>query len=209
MSSLMSCNPSGFSVNRIFQARILEWVAIFSSRRSSRPRDWTCVSCISLRDGLRGGFFATEPSGKLARRKPLINKSGYKSPLCTGKAHLYPPWEDLWSACSFPSRVATSTSNTCQWAAVESACCSSQVWLKTARPSCPSCVFRLGKGASSLVPGLHSASLLSLACMPGPLPPAYPHPVLSQALSPELIQSLSYHSWLTINAKLGRVLFLS
>ena len=31
------------------QARILEWVAIFSSRGSSQPRDWTCifhVSCI-------------------------------------------------------------------------------------------------------------------------------------------------------------------
>ena len=30
----------------IFQARILEWVAIFSSRESSQPRDWTCISCI-------------------------------------------------------------------------------------------------------------------------------------------------------------------
>ena len=30
----------------IFQARILEWVAISFSRRSSRPRDWTQVSRI-------------------------------------------------------------------------------------------------------------------------------------------------------------------
>ena len=30
----------------ILQARILEWVAISSSRRSSRPRDWTLVSSI-------------------------------------------------------------------------------------------------------------------------------------------------------------------
>ena len=29
-----------------FQPRILEWVAIFFSRRSSQPRDWTRVSCI-------------------------------------------------------------------------------------------------------------------------------------------------------------------
>ena len=28
------------------QARVLEWVAISFSRRSSRPRDWTQVSCI-------------------------------------------------------------------------------------------------------------------------------------------------------------------
>ena len=33
------CSPSGFSVHGIFQARILEGVAIPSSRRSSQPRD--------------------------------------------------------------------------------------------------------------------------------------------------------------------------
>ena len=32
----------------IFQARILEWVAMPSSRESSRPRGGTCVSCIFL-----------------------------------------------------------------------------------------------------------------------------------------------------------------
>ena len=38
--------PPGSSVHGISQARILEWAAIFSSRRSFRPRDWTCVTCI-------------------------------------------------------------------------------------------------------------------------------------------------------------------
>ena len=33
--------------HRILQARILVWVAIFSSRGSSQPRDLTCVSCIA------------------------------------------------------------------------------------------------------------------------------------------------------------------
>ena len=42
------CTSPGASVHGIFQARILEWVAISSSRGSSRPRDWTCVSCISF-----------------------------------------------------------------------------------------------------------------------------------------------------------------
>ena len=37
---------SGSSVHRIFQAKILEWVAISSSRGSSWPRDWTSVSCL-------------------------------------------------------------------------------------------------------------------------------------------------------------------
>ena len=31
----MACSPSGSSVHGVFQARILEWVAISSSRRSS------------------------------------------------------------------------------------------------------------------------------------------------------------------------------
>ena len=35
----MDCSLPGFSVHGIFQARILEWVAISFSRRSSQPRD--------------------------------------------------------------------------------------------------------------------------------------------------------------------------
>ena len=42
----MDCSPPGFSIHRISQARILEWVAISFSRRSSRPGDLTRVSCI-------------------------------------------------------------------------------------------------------------------------------------------------------------------
>ena len=37
----------GSSVHRILQARILEWVAMPSSRGSSRPRDRICVSYVS------------------------------------------------------------------------------------------------------------------------------------------------------------------
>ena len=40
-------HPPGSSVHVIFQARILEWVAISYSRGSSLPRDRTWVSCIS------------------------------------------------------------------------------------------------------------------------------------------------------------------
>ena len=42
----MDCSLPGFSVHGIFQARVLEWVAISFSRRSSLPRDWTRVSYI-------------------------------------------------------------------------------------------------------------------------------------------------------------------
>ena len=50
MSTL--CGPMDFSLpgssvhGILLQARILEWVAISFSRRSSQPRDWTQVSCI-------------------------------------------------------------------------------------------------------------------------------------------------------------------
>ena len=37
----MDCSPPGSSVHGILQARLLEWGAISSSRRSSPPRDQT------------------------------------------------------------------------------------------------------------------------------------------------------------------------
>ena len=42
----MGCSLTGSSIHGIFQARMLEWVAISFSRRSSWPRDWTPVSLI-------------------------------------------------------------------------------------------------------------------------------------------------------------------
>ena len=51
-SYLILCNPMdcsllGSSIHWILQVRILEWVAISSSRESFPPRDRTCISCIS------------------------------------------------------------------------------------------------------------------------------------------------------------------
>ena len=55
----MDCmQPTRSSVHGILQARILEWVAISSSRGSSWPRVWTWVSCIA------GRSFTTGPPGK-------------------------------------------------------------------------------------------------------------------------------------------------
>ena len=45
----MDCSLPGFSVHGIFQARVLEWVAISFSRRSAWPRDQTQVSCTAGR----------------------------------------------------------------------------------------------------------------------------------------------------------------
>ena len=61
-------SPPGSSVHGILQGGILEWVAIFSSRGSSQPRDQTHISCIA------GGFFTTEPPGKpLSQRENHLN----------------------------------------------------------------------------------------------------------------------------------------
>ena len=56
------CDPINWSLPRssvhgIFQARVLEWVAIYFSRGYSQPRDWTWVSRIV-------GTLPSEPPGK-------------------------------------------------------------------------------------------------------------------------------------------------
>ena len=58
LGSHMDCGPPGSSVHGILQARILEWVAMPSSRGSSPPRDQTCFSCMA------GRFVTIESAGK-------------------------------------------------------------------------------------------------------------------------------------------------
>ena len=43
----IDCSLTGSSVHGILQARILEWVAIASSRAPSQPRDWARISYVS------------------------------------------------------------------------------------------------------------------------------------------------------------------
>ena len=64
----MDRSSSGYSVHRILQEKILEWVAMPSFRGSSRSRNQTCISCFA------GGFFTTEPPGKpsIATNFPLL-----------------------------------------------------------------------------------------------------------------------------------------
>ena len=57
----MDCSLPGSSVHEILQARILEGVAMPSSRGSSQPRDRTRISFGSC---TAGGFFTAEPWGK-------------------------------------------------------------------------------------------------------------------------------------------------
>ena len=68
-----NCSLPGFYVHGILQARMLEWVAISFSSRSSLSRDQTQVSCIT------GGFFTL---------------------YAIREAHLPPHWPLYPTACS-------------------------------------------------------------------------------------------------------------
>ena len=73
--TLWLCRWPGFSVHGIFQARILQWVAISSSRGSSWPRDQTWVSCIA------DGFFITSATWEATiqwdQKAMLLHLSGW------------------------------------------------------------------------------------------------------------------------------------
>ena len=65
----MDYSPPGSSVHGILQARILKWVAISSSRGSSRPRDWTHVFYVCL----RGRWVITSATWKAPRIQQYIS----------------------------------------------------------------------------------------------------------------------------------------
>ena len=60
-SQPMDCIPPGSSVHGIFQARVLEWVAISYSRGSFQPRDRTCIPVFPA---LQEDSLPAEPTGK-------------------------------------------------------------------------------------------------------------------------------------------------
>ena len=78
----MDCSLSGSSVHGIFQARVLEWIAISFSRGSFQPRGWTQISCIA---GRRFTIWATREwhnAASLPPKKSSFHLSPYNwSPL--------------------------------------------------------------------------------------------------------------------------------
>ena len=66
----MDCSLSGSSVHGIFQAKVLEWIAISFSRGSSRPRNRTQVSRIA---GRRFTVWATREAVTIIHSKPLYH----------------------------------------------------------------------------------------------------------------------------------------
>ena len=74
----MDCSPPGFSVNGISQARIPDWVAIFSSREPSQPRDQTRVSCVSYTGRQKCLQIPVPP--KTQRKSCVLPDSGHMPP---------------------------------------------------------------------------------------------------------------------------------
>ena len=75
----MDCSLPGFSIHGIFQARVLEWVTISFSRRSSRPRGWTWIP--HCRQTLyRLSQSRTVKGGSWALPRPHISHSQVRRP---------------------------------------------------------------------------------------------------------------------------------
>ena len=77
LCSPMDCSLPGSSIHGIFQARVLQLVAISFSRRSSRPRDWTPVSRIV------GRRLPSEPPGKFKEQQKVMFPRMKKSCIST------------------------------------------------------------------------------------------------------------------------------
>ena len=87
----VACSPPVSFVYGIFQARILEWVAISFSRGYSRPRDWTCVSCSG-----RWRLYQRHQGSPSSEGEWAVNDKTTLSLLC----YLQPPKHRSWFTVS-------------------------------------------------------------------------------------------------------------
>ena len=117
----MDCSLSGSSVHGIFQARVLEWIAIPFSRGSSWPRNQTRVSCIA---GRRFTFWVTREA--LTYLRLLVFLPAILIPACASSSPVFfmmhsayklnkqgdsiQPWctpFPIWNQSVFPCSVLT------------------------------------------------------------------------------------------------------
>ena len=83
----VDCSPPCSSVQRILQARILEWVAMLSSRGYSQPRNWTHISSPPAR---AGGFFTSSTTWEAASLRVKVKVAQSRPTLCNPMD--YSPW---------------------------------------------------------------------------------------------------------------------
>ena len=107
-SCLTLCDPMdhslpGSSIHGIFQARILEWVAISFSRRSSQPGDWTQVSHIVGRCFTVWATRKVECNSHLKGPAVFCCERGGSLGLCRGLLSREDGWTQAaltqWEAC--------------------------------------------------------------------------------------------------------------
>ena len=94
----MDCSLPVSSVHGVLQATILEWIAMPSSRGSSRPRDQTCVSHVSC-------IGRSERGSEVAQLFPTLcdpMDGGYQAPLSMGFSR-----QEYWSRVTLPSPQET------------------------------------------------------------------------------------------------------
>ena len=84
-----NCSQLVSSVHGISQTRLLEWVAFPFSRGSSRPRDWTWISCIA------GRFFTIWAIRETKTVTPWT--AAHLAPLSVGLSR-----KEYWSGLPFP-----------------------------------------------------------------------------------------------------------
>ena len=93
----MDYSLQGSSVHGIFQARVLEWVAISFSRGSSPPRDWTQVSHIARRHLYHLSHQGSSRSEYL-QLKIKCNEMSEKMPhVQEGPVQVWRVWDGHWS----------------------------------------------------------------------------------------------------------------
>ena len=88
----MDCSPPGSSIHGIFQARVLEWVAISCSRGSSWPRDRTWVS------GFVGRHFTLWATREAWMWEQDYQESWMSKNWCFGTMVLEKTLESPWTA---------------------------------------------------------------------------------------------------------------
>ena len=103
----MDCSLPGSSFHGIFKARVLEWVAISFSRASSRPRDWTQVSCRHFYPlSHHGSPWKHRHLANLARLLRRRNGLGREVSMFCGFSFFFATWHSIWDLSS-PSRDCT------------------------------------------------------------------------------------------------------
>ena len=101
----MECSPPSFSVHGILQTRVLEWVAMPSSRGSSQTRGWTQVSHIA------GEFFTDWATREAFLFIGCYIKSGRNSIYCVSRTFLLLQWRKWRHYKNPPKKVISSHVN--------------------------------------------------------------------------------------------------